>query len=179
MSYVFALPDVISAAATDLANIGSTLSAANTAAVFPTTNVLAAGADEVSAAAAAVFGAHALNYQALSAQATAFHRQFVQALQAGTAAYAGAEAVNAAATANPWQIFQQNLLNAINAPFEAALQRPLIGNGSDALPGSGKNGGAGGLLWGDGGNGGSGTPSTATQGGGPGGNGGAAGLFGH
>ena len=173
MSLVIAMPDVMASAATDLANIGSTISEANTAAVLPTTNVLTAGADEVSAAVAAVFGSHALDFQALSAQASAFHQQFVQALHAGAGTYAGTEAANAAATANPWQVLQQDLLKAINAPTEALFGRPLIGNGTNGAPGTGQNGGAGGILWGNGGNGGSGA---ANQ---DGGNGGAAGLIGN
>lgn len=52
MSYVLATPEMVAAAANNLAQIGSTLSAANAAALAPTTGVLAAGADEVSAAAA-------------------------------------------------------------------------------------------------------------------------------
>jgi len=60
---------MVAAAATDLARVGSTLSAANLAAVVPTSSVIAAGADEVSASVAALFGAHAQAYQALSAQA--------------------------------------------------------------------------------------------------------------
>ena len=92
--------------------------------------------DEVSAAVAALFGAHARGYQALSAQAAAFHRQFVQALNANACVYPLAtEAANTAATANPWQVLQQDLLKVINAPTEALLDRPLIGNGT--------NGGAG------------------------------------
>lgn len=59
MSFVIAVPEFLSAAATDLANLGSTISAANAAASIPTTGVLAAGADDVSAAIAALFGAHA------------------------------------------------------------------------------------------------------------------------
>ena len=50
MSYVIAAPEMIAAAATDLANIGSSLSEANAAAAAPTTGVLAAAEDEVSAA---------------------------------------------------------------------------------------------------------------------------------
>lgn len=52
MSYVLATPEMVAAAANNLAQIGSTLSAANAAALAPTTGVLAAGADEVSAAVA-------------------------------------------------------------------------------------------------------------------------------
>ncbi len=50
--------------------------------------LLAAGADEVSAAVAAVFSSYAQQYQALSAAAAAFHDQFVRALAAGAGAYA-------------------------------------------------------------------------------------------
>lgn len=54
MSYVLATPEMVAAAANNLAQIGSTLSAANAAALAPTTGVLAAGADEVSAAVASL-----------------------------------------------------------------------------------------------------------------------------
>lgn len=177
MSFVIAVPEFLSAAATDLANLGSTISAANAAASIPTTGVLAAGADDVSAAIAALFGAHAQAYQTISAQAATFHAQFVQTLSAGAGAYANAEAANV----------QQSLLNAINAPTQALLGRPLIGDGADGTA-PGQNGGAGGLLYGNGGNGaagvnagiaggnGSGTGSGGTGGdggtGGGGGNGG-------
>lgn len=136
MSFVIAVPEFLSAAATDLANLGSTISAANAAASIPTTGVLAAGADDVSAAIAALFGAHAQAYQTISAQAATFHAQFVQTLSAGAGAYANAEAANV----------QQSLLNAINAPTQALLGRPLIGDGADGTA-PGQNGGAGGLAW--------------------------------
>ncbi|MEQ0806349.1 PE family protein, partial [Mycobacterium tuberculosis] len=55
MSFVLISPEVVSAAAGDLANVGSTISAANKAAAAATTQVLAAGADEVSARIAALF----------------------------------------------------------------------------------------------------------------------------
>ena len=78
MAYLTAAPELVAAAATDLANIGSTIDLANEAAALPTTGVLAAGADEVSAGIASLFGAHAQAYQALSTQAARFHAQFVQ-----------------------------------------------------------------------------------------------------
>ncbi|KAA1249664.1 PE family protein, partial [Mycobacterium simiae] len=105
MSFLIAVPEVLGSAAVDLADIGSTLSAANTAAAAQTTGVLAAAQDEVSAAIAALFSGHGQTYQALSTQAAAFHAQFVQALTAGAGAYAGAEA----ASASPLQ----QLLNAV------------------------------------------------------------------
>src|SRR5271157_1691548 len=152
MSYVIAAPELMTAAATDLANIGSTLNAANVAAAASTTGVIAAAEDEVSLAIANLFSGHAQAYQALSAQAAAFHEQFVQALTAGAGSYVGAEAANVAAfTANPAQTIPQDLLNVINAPFLALLGRPLIGNGANGAPASGANGGAGGILYGNGG----------------------------
>jgi hypothetical protein len=58
MSFVFAAPDVMSTAATDLAAIGSALGQPGSAAAAHTTQVVAAGADEVSAAVAEFFAAH-------------------------------------------------------------------------------------------------------------------------
>ncbi|WP_031745728.1 PE family protein, partial [Mycobacterium tuberculosis] len=155
MSFVVAAPEVVVAAASDLAGIGSAIGAANAAAAVPTMGVLAAGADEVSAAVADLFGAHAQAYQALSAQAALFHEQFVHAMTAGAGAYAGAEAADAAA------------LDVLNGPFQALFGRPLIGDGANGAPG--QPGGPGGLLYGNGGNGGN---------GGIGQPGGAGGLFG-
>jgi PE family len=73
MSYVLAVPEMLASAATDLEGIGSALSAANAAAAPPTTGLVAAAADEVSAAVASLFAGHAQEYQALSAQIGAFH----------------------------------------------------------------------------------------------------------
>jgi triacylglycerol lipase len=58
--------------------------------VTQTTGVLAAAEDEVSAGIAALFSGHAREYQALGAQAAAFHDRFVRALTAGAGSYAGA-----------------------------------------------------------------------------------------
>ena len=101
MSYLVAAPEFLASAATDLSNIGSRLSEASAAVVAPTTGVLAPAEDEVSAAIAAMFSAHGQGFQALSAQAAAFHDQFVQTLTAGARSYVGTEAANVAAfTAN-------------------------------------------------------------------------------
>lgn len=110
---------MLASAATDLAGIGSALSAANAAAAAPTTAMLAACADEVSAVVASLFARHAQAYQALSLQATAFHQQFVQALTGAGGAYTAAEAVNAAVA----QSVQQDVLNVINAPTQALFDR--------------------------------------------------------
>ncbi|WP_373175693.1 PE family protein, partial [Mycobacterium marinum] len=168
MSYLVAVPEMLASAALDLDNIGSTITAANAAAAAPTTAVLAAGADEISAAVAALFTGHAQAYQWLGAQAGAFHSQFIQALTGSGIAYAGAEAANA----SPLQTAAQELLAVINTPTQTLLGRPLIGNGADGAPG--QAGGDGGLLYGNGGNGG-----TSTTAGVAGGDGGAAGLIGN
>ncbi len=96
MSNVTAVPEMMAAAATDVAAIGSTVNAAHMAAAAPTVAVIPAAADEVSASIAQVFSKQAQNYQALAGQAAAFQQQFVQHLNASAGSYAGAEAVSAA-----------------------------------------------------------------------------------
>ncbi|CLV62289.1 PE-PGRS family protein [Mycobacterium tuberculosis] len=168
MSLVIVAPETVAAAALDVARIGSSIGAANAAAAGSTTSVLAAGADEVSAAIATLFGSHAREYQAISTQVAAFHDRFAQTLSAAVGSYVSAEATNAA----PLATLEHNVLNALNAPTQALLGRPLIGDGAAGAPGTGQAGGAGGILWGNGGAGGSGAPGQV------GGAGGAAGLFG-
>ncbi|WP_151849947.1 PE family protein, partial [Mycobacterium tuberculosis] len=162
MSFVLVSPSQLMAAAADVAGIGSAISAANAAALAPTSVLAAAGADEVSAAVAALFSAHAGQYQQLGARAALFHEQFVQALTGAASAYASAEATNV----------EQQVLGLINAPTQALWGRPLIGNGADGTAAN-PNGGAGGLLYGNGGNGFSQTTAGLT-----GGTGGSAGLNG-
>lgn len=94
MSYLVALPEVMSAAAANTASIGSVVETAHRVVAGATTGVVAAAEDEVSVAIAELFSAHAQGYQALSAQAAAFHARFVQALTGAAGAYAAAEAAN-------------------------------------------------------------------------------------
>jgi hypothetical protein len=122
MSFVSVVPDIVSAAAGNLAGIGSAVSAANAAAATPTTGVAAMASDEVSAAVTAVFSSHAQAYQNLGAQAAAFHDQFVRTLSGGAGAYVATEFANV----------QQNLLNAVNAPAATLLGQPSLGAGSVA-----------------------------------------------
>lgn len=77
MTYVRAEPEVLSAAAADLAGSGSSLSAAHAGASGSITGVVAAAGDEVAAAIASLFSNHGRRFQALSADAAAFHDQFV------------------------------------------------------------------------------------------------------
>ncbi|MCV7091703.1 PE family protein, partial [Mycobacterium interjectum] len=100
MSFVFAMPEHVRTAATQLAGIGSTIDSATAAAAARTTQVLAAGADQVSGAVAVLFSGHAQAYQAISAQMAALHQGLVQNMSASAASYAGAEANNALTIGN-------------------------------------------------------------------------------
>jgi hypothetical protein len=97
MSYVTTQPELIGEAAGNLQGIGSAMTASNASAAAPTTGVIPAAADEVSALTAAQFAAHAQLYQAVSAQATAIHEMFVTTLGTSAGSYAATEAANAAA----------------------------------------------------------------------------------
>jgi PE family len=97
MSFVTTQPEALTSAATALGGIGSSLNAQNAAVAAPTTGVVPAAADEVSALTAAQFAAHAQLYQAVAAQAAAIHEQFVNTLATSSASYAATEAANAAA----------------------------------------------------------------------------------
>jgi PE family len=91
LSYVVAAPEMMTAAATDLATIGSTLDAAHLAAATPTVALVPAAADEVSAGVARLFSGYAENFHALSGQASVFHGQFAQNLKASAASYTQTE----------------------------------------------------------------------------------------
>lgn len=169
MSLLIVAPEFLTSAAAELESIGSALTAANAAAAVPTTGLAAAAADEVSTAIAALFAGFGQEYQAISAQASTFHRQFALALSSGAGTYGGAEAASAASL----QTLEQDVLGVINAPTQALFGRALIGDGAPGTAAS-PNGGAGGLLYGNGGDGYS--SMTANVGGGA---GGAAGLIGN
>lgn len=166
MSFVAVAPEWLSSAAAELESIGSALNAANAAAAASTTQVAAAAADEVSTAVAALFAGFGNEYQALNTQANAFHQQFLLTLNGAAGSYASAEA----AASVP---LLDEVLGVINTPTQLLLGRPLIGDGAPGTEAS-PNGGAGGLLIG---NGGAGYSQTASGVGG--GAGGAAGLIGH
>src|ERR1700677_4400953 len=120
MSFVIATPDLVQGAAQDLAGIRSSLAEATAIAAGPTTGVAAAAQDEVSIAIASMFGNFGAEFQALSAQAQAFHAQFVSAMNGSAAAYVGAEAAG------------QTLMSAAAAPAQA-----LFGGGAAMVTGQG------------------------------------------
>jgi len=95
MSFVNVVPDALATAGARLVDIGATVNQAGAAATSPTTAIAAPAADEVSQAITALFAAHAQEFQALSAKATAFHERFVSLLNGSAAQYASAEATAA------------------------------------------------------------------------------------
>ena len=97
MSFVTTQPEALTAAATALQGLGSGMAAGNMAAAAPTTGVVPAAADSVSALTAAQFATHAEMYQQISAQAAAIHEMFVSTLGISASSYAATEAANAAA----------------------------------------------------------------------------------
>jgi hypothetical protein len=97
MSFVTTQPEALTAAAGALRGLGSGIAAGNMAAAAPTTGVVPAAADSVSALTAAQFAAHAELYQEISAQAAAIHEMFVNTLGISASSYAACEAANAAA----------------------------------------------------------------------------------
>ncbi|OBG27196.1 PE family protein [Mycobacterium sp. 852002-51057_SCH5723018] len=109
MSFVVAAPELIEGAAQDLAGIHSSLAEAAESATGPTTGIAAAAEDEVSVAIASMFGDFGRQFQAVSAQAQAFHAEFMSLMNAGAGAYVSAEAANV----------EQTLLGAASAPAAA------------------------------------------------------------
>lgn len=110
MSFVTAATELVQGAAQNLAGIGSSLAEAATAVSGPTTGIAAAAEDEISVALASLFGDFGKQFQTLSAQAQAFHSQFVNLVDSSASAYASAEIANV----------QQTLLGGSNAPGATA-----------------------------------------------------------
>lgn len=142
MSFVIVARDALAAAAADLAQIGSAVNAGNLAAANPTT--------AVAAALAALFGAHAREYQAAAAQAAAYHEQFVHRLSAAATSYAVTEVTIAtslrgalgsapASVSDGFQAFVYGPIHAtgqqwINSPVGEALA-PIVNAPTNVLLG--------------------------------------------
>ncbi len=115
MSFISVAPEVMTAASANLENIGSSLRAAHAAAVAQTTAIAAPAADEVSEAITSFFGTAGSEFQALGAQAAAFHDNFVGALIAGVGQYVNAEVANV----------QQTFATVVAAPAAAAAAQSI------------------------------------------------------
>jgi hypothetical protein len=129
MSFLVAEPELVTAAAGNLAGIGATIEEAHAAAAARTTAITAAAADDVSLAIAEMFGTYGQEFHTLSADAAAFHSEFVTLLNGGAGAYISAELANAELSGS------------------AAASTPILGG---LLGGGGSSGGGllGGLLGG-------------------------------
>ena len=131
MSYVIAAPEMMATAATDLAGISATLSAAHLSAAVPTTALVPA-ADEVSSGIAHLFSQYGADFQALAGKASAFHDQFVQNLSAGAGAYTSTEGVSASFLQNVMSFLQnlppnvRQVFNSLNNWVSNLLTIPLI-----------------------------------------------------
>lgn len=97
MSFLTTQPEALAFAAGKLEGIGAGMAAQNAAAAAPTTGVVPAAADEVSALQATQFAAYGSLYQQVSAQAMAIHEMFVNTLGTSATSYGDTEAANSAA----------------------------------------------------------------------------------
>jgi hypothetical protein len=118
MSFLGVKPDLLTAASCNLENIGTSLRSAHAAAAAQTTAIVAPAADEVSEAITSLFGTAAQEYQALGAQAAAFHQNFVKTLSAAAGQYVTAEAANVQQTVAA-AIPTSAATEIINTPFGA------------------------------------------------------------
>jgi hypothetical protein len=136
MSFVIATPDLVQSAAENLAGIRSSLAEAAASASGPTTRVAVAAQDEVSIAVASLFGNVGQEFQALSAQAQAFHQQFVELMNAGASAYLGTEAANAAQTLGGGALgnVEQSIGGAVTALQSGGLGAQAISNAIASAP---------------------------------------------
>lgn len=115
------IPVDLASAAQEVGSIGTMLEEANAFAAAPTSTILPAGADAVSAAIAPLFNNQSAIYQELAAQGKAFQQRFVQLLDAAGIAYTEAE-----------EAAQQGLRNAIGeleSPFD-----PLFAQAEGGAP---------------------------------------------
>jgi PE family len=97
VSFVTTQPEMLAATAASLQSIGLTIDAQNASAAVPTTGVIPAAADEVSALTATQFAMHAQIYQTVADHAAAIHQMFATTLGISADSYAATEAANATA----------------------------------------------------------------------------------
>lgn len=121
MSFVTTQPEALTYAAGKLQTLGSAIAAESAAAAPPTTGLVPAAADEVSALQATIFAAYGTLYQSVNAQATAIHDLFVNTLGASAGSYATTESANSLATASP---LSQQISGLFGSAADAAATDP-------------------------------------------------------
>src|SRR5277367_4461459 len=98
MSFVITRPEALTSAASALQNLGTSMAAEDAAAAAPTTGVVPAAADPVSALQAAQFSAYGTWYQQVSGQAARIRQMLVSTLGTSAGSYGETEAANQTAT---------------------------------------------------------------------------------
>ena len=124
MSFVTTQPEALAYAAGKLQTLGSAMAAESAAVASPTTGVIPAAADPVSALQAAIFAAYGSLYQSVNAQATAIHELFVNTLGASAGSYAATESTNSVATSSPLS----QAMSRVSAAVSAATADPPPGS---------------------------------------------------
>jgi hypothetical protein len=126
MENLVTAPELLASTAAEVEEIGSAIADANANAAGPTTRLVAAAEDEVSAAIAKLFAGYGQQYRAVLTQATAFHDKFAQTLAAAGNTYAQAEAGNVAVLNGG----ASNALGALGARIQTLLGLTPTGGGS-------------------------------------------------
>jgi hypothetical protein len=121
MSFVTAQSPALTAAASRLEQLGTSMAAQNTAAATPTTDVTPAAADPVSALQAMQFSAYGTWYQQVSQQAQAIHQALVNTLGSSGGSYGETESANQAATGST---SLTGLLNSLTGGTSTAATNP-------------------------------------------------------
>jgi PE family/PPE-SVP subfamily C-terminal region len=101
MSFLTALPEELLAAQGTLQGILSNLAAQNAGAAAPTTTIIPAAADPVSAQQAGIFSTYGTQYQTIAAEAQTLQEQYVNTLGVSSGTYSATEAANASQAALP------------------------------------------------------------------------------
>jgi hypothetical protein len=125
MSFVTIQPEALTAAASALQTLGTSMVAENEAAAAPITGVAPAAADPVSALQAAQFDAYGAWYENVGAQAAAIHQMLVNTLGTSAGSYAETESANNAATGS-------TSLSSLLGPLSGATVNPAQTSSSAA-----------------------------------------------
>src|SRR5262249_44574998 len=131
--YLVTTPEQLASAAENLAGIRSLLSGSAASAAAPTTAVAAAAQDEISALVATIFSDFGQDFQTISAQANAFHDEFVGLIDAAAGPYLSPEVANAGAV-------DLSLPSILGGSASLSLNGgvvslpPILGGGSVSVP---------------------------------------------
>lgn len=120
VSYVFAQPPALAAAATELSGLGTAIGEAAAAAAAPTTTLMTAAADEVSTAVADFFGGFGQEFQSLSARLGPLYQGLIQNLNSTIDYYLNAEGINTAQ-------LRQSVLSGLYPPAAPPVIPPFTG----------------------------------------------------